>query len=84
VLGGLSELLYLQGRYAEAATALQRDLQIQEKVLGANDPAIASMLDDFSALLLKTNHTAEAAQAEERAKAIRAKAVSAQGIDPEN
>jgi hypothetical protein len=42
------------------------------------------MLDDFSALLLKTNHTAEAAQAEERAKAIRARAVSAQESDPAN
>jgi hypothetical protein len=64
----------LQGRYTEATTALQRELEIQEKALGRDDAALASVLDNYAGLLLKTNQTAEAAQAEARAKAIRAKA----------
>ena len=83
ILGGLSEVFYLQGRYTEATAALQRELEIQEKVLGQDDPELASILDNYAAVLLKTNHTAEAAQAEARAKAIRAKAPAASS-DPAN
>jgi hypothetical protein len=42
------------------------------------------MLDDYSGLMLRTNHTAEAAQAAARAKAIRARAIEAAGEAPEN
>jgi hypothetical protein len=67
----------------EATTVLQRELGIQEKVLAPDDSALASILDDYAGLLLKTNRTAEAAQAEARAKAIRAKATAASS-DPAN
>ena len=83
ILGGLSEIFFLQGRYTEATTQLQRQLEIQEKVLGPDNPEIASILDNYSAVLLKTDHPAEAAQAAARAKAIRAKATAASS-DPEN
>jgi peptidoglycan hydrolase CwlO-like protein len=83
-VGGLSEIFFLQGRYAQALTALQRELQIQEKVLGPDDAELASILDNYAALLLKTNHTAEAAQAAARAKAIRARATDAASSDPAN
>ena len=76
--------MYLQGRYTEATTTLQRELQIQETVLAADDPALASILDNYAGLLLKTNHTAEAALAEARAKAIRAKATATASSDPAN
>ena len=51
--------------------------------LGPDDPELASILDNYAAVLLKTDHTDEAAQATARAKAIRAKATAASS-DPEN
>jgi hypothetical protein len=68
----------------EATTALQRELEIQEKALGRDDAALIPILDNYASLLQKTNHTAEAAQAEARAKAIRAKANATASSDPAN
>jgi len=68
----------------EATTALQRELEIQEKALGRDDAALVPILDNYASLLLKTNHTAEAAQAEARVRAIRTKANATASSDPAN
>jgi hypothetical protein len=59
-------------------------LEIQEKAFGPDDPRLASTLENYSGLLLKTSHTAEAAQARARASAIRAKANATASTDPAN
>ena len=62
-----------QGRTSEAEPLLKRSLAIREKVLGPEHPAVAESLENYSALLRKSNRESEAAAMEERAKAIRAK-----------
>ena len=65
--------LYQQGRCAEAAPPHQRALTIREKALGPEHPDVATILENYSALLRETGRANEAERMEARAKAIRAK-----------
>ncbi len=78
---GLAQRLHgLASRYAAdparaaVAEALYRNaLAVRERVLGPEDPDVASSLEGYAAFLNKTNRQAEAEQMEARAMAIRAK-----------
>ena len=72
----LHALAYRYHRQAEFATAeplYARALAIQEKSLGTDAPEVATILDDYAALLRQTGRAVEAAELEQRARAIRAK-----------
>ena len=72
----LHALAYRYHRLAEFAKAeplYTRALAIQEKTLGADAPEVATILDDYAALLRQTGRAGEAAELEQRARAIRAK-----------
>jgi len=62
-----------QGKYAEAEALYKQSLVIFEKALGPEHPNMAQGLENYAALLRKTNREAEATRMEARAKAIRAK-----------
>ena len=62
-----------QGRQAEAEPLHKRVLAIVEKALGSGHPSVATILENYAALLRKTGRGAEATRMEARAKAIRAK-----------
>ena len=63
-------LLYdAQGRYADAEPRYQRALAIREKVLGPEHPDVATVGENYAALLRATNRDAEAAQLEARLQA---------------
>ena len=66
-LSDLALLYYQQGKYAEAEPFFQRALSIAEK---APDPALTSILENYAALLRKTDRRDEAAELEERHRAI--------------
>ncbi len=51
----------------------KRSLAIWEKALGAEHPAVATSLENYSALLRETGRGSEAVKLEARARAIRAK-----------
>lgn len=73
-LHGLASRYAADPARATVAEALYRyALAVRERVLGPEDPDVASSLDDYAAFLNKTNRQAEAGQMEARAKAIRAK-----------
>ena len=65
-------LYHDQGKYAEAEPLYQRSLTIVEKALGPEHPDVATTLDNYAALLRKTDRNAEADELEERTRAIRA------------
>ena len=62
-----------EGRYDEAGSLYKRVIAIFEKRLGPDHPEVATTLENYAALLRKTNRAAEAAELEARARAIRAK-----------
>ena len=72
-LDNLALLYDTQGEYAEAEHLLKRSLKIYQKFLGPDHPNVARFLENYAALLRKTNRDAEGAQMEVRAKAIREK-----------
>ena len=72
-LNNLALLYKDQGRYAEAEPLYKRALAIWEKALGPEHPHVATILENYAALLRKTERTTEATKMEARAKAIRAK-----------
>ncbi len=55
------------------AILFKRALAIDEKVLGAEHPYVARILQNYAALLRQTGRSTEAENMEARAKAIRAK-----------
>ncbi len=61
------------GRFAEAEPLYKRALVIAEKGLGPEHPRVATSLENYAALLRKTNRVAEAVEMEARASLIRAK-----------
>ncbi len=63
---------YRAGKYSQAEALIERSLAIREKVLGPEHPDVAQSLENYAALLRKTNREAESARMEARAKAIRA------------
>ena len=71
-LNNLASLYLAQGKYAEAEPRYKRSLTIRENALGLEHPNVALSLENYAALLRKTNREAEAARIEARAKAIRA------------
>ncbi len=72
-LNNLAELYHAQGKYPEAEPLYQRALAIWEKALGPEHPNVATVLENYAALLRQMNRNSEAAEMEARVKAIRAK-----------
>ena len=72
-LNNLALLYRAQGKYTEAEPLFRRALAVWEKALGPEHPNVAMALENYAALLRKTNRAAEAAKLEARAQAIRAK-----------
>ena len=76
VAQSLHALAYRYHRLAELAKAESlygQALTIQERTLGVDASEVATILDDYAALLRQTGRIAEARVLEERAAAIRAK-----------
>ncbi len=71
--GGMGEVYRAQGKYNEAEPPYQRALAIDEKALGPDHPRVATVLENYAALLHKLNRDAEADKMQARAQAIRAK-----------
>jgi tetratricopeptide (TPR) repeat protein len=71
--GGMGEVYLAQGKYTEAEPLYQRALAIVEKALGPEHSDVATVLENYAALLHKLNRDAEADKMEARAQAIRAK-----------
>lgn len=69
----MGHFYHIQGKYQQAEPLLKQVLEIQEKILGAKHPALAEVLETYAVLLRETGRTAEAAEMEARAKAIRSK-----------
>ena len=72
-LYALAELHRAQGRYAQAEPLYRRSLAILGKTLGPEHPQVAQILENYAALLRKTDREPEGAEMEARAKQIRAK-----------
>jgi hypothetical protein len=76
VAQSLHALAYRYHRLAEFVKAeplYVRALAIQERSLGADAPEVATILDDYAALLRQTGRVSEAGELEQRARAIRGK-----------
>ncbi len=71
VIRAFASLRQAQGEYEQASGLLQRALTLVEERKGSRHPTVASILDDYAAVLRLTGRDAEAAQAEARAKSIR-------------
>ena len=69
----LAHFYHIQGKYRPAEPLLKQVLKIQEKILGGKHPALAEVLETYAVLLRETGRAAEAAEIEDRAKAIRSK-----------
>ena len=72
-LNNLANLYRDRGWYVDAKPLYQRALAILEKALGSDHPNLATSLENYAALLRKTERGNEAAKLEAHAKAIRAK-----------
>jgi hypothetical protein len=66
-----------QGRFDEAEELLVRALAIRERAFGPADTIIAETLDALAVCLLGAGRTADADEANSRARAIRAGAAAA-------
>ena len=62
-----------QGKYTQAEPLIRRALAIREKALGPEHAQVATVLENYAALLHKFNRDAEADKMGARAQAIRAK-----------
>ncbi len=71
-LVGLAETLTAQAKYKEAEPLFQEAIQIQEEMLGPENPDLVRTLEQYAALMRATNRAAEAAKLEARAKKIKA------------
>jgi hypothetical protein len=60
-------------KYAEAERLYKRAMEIFEKALWPERPEVATILENYAALLRETNCEDEAVKLEARAKAIRDK-----------
>lgn len=69
----LAEVYRAQGKPAEAEPLFMRTMAIREKVLGQAHPDVAATLEDYAALLRKTDRAPESARIETRARTIRAR-----------
>jgi tetratricopeptide (TPR) repeat protein len=74
----LALLYYSQRKYEEAEPLLKRALEIKEKTLGSEHPAVALGLENYAVLLHKLNRGPEAEKLEARAREIREKAKTKQ------
>src|SRR5262249_55667735 len=72
ILNNLAALYTKQGKYGEAESQYKRALAIIEKGLGPNHPNVAPALENYAISLRQTGRAAEAAELEDRAKAIKA------------
>lgn len=72
-LFALASLYKAQDKYAEAEPLYQRSLAIAEKAFGPEHLFVATVLDNYAALLRETDRDDGAAEMENRANAIRAK-----------
>ena len=73
LLNDLALLYEAQGHYAEPEPLYRRSLVIEEKALGPEHPDVATVLENYAALLRETARADEAEKMEVRAKAVRAK-----------
>ncbi len=65
--------LYRAGKYDRAVVVAQKALQVAEKNVGPEHPAVATSLENLAALYRATNRGSEAEALEQRAAKIRAK-----------
>ncbi len=70
ILLSMSERFSVQRRYDEAEPLFQRAIAMAESTLGAEHPLVARTLAGYAGLLRATKRKSEAAQLEQRAKAI--------------
>ncbi len=70
ILRDLADRYAKQEMYDEAKLLYRRALAIREKALGPEHPDMATTLQDYAALLRKTHQEAEAAEIEDRVRAI--------------
>lgn len=73
-LANLAGLYQVQQRYVEAEPLCKRAIEILGKTMGDEHPSMATLLENYASLLRKLAHEAEAAKAEQWAKAIRERA----------
>ncbi len=66
-------LYHDQGTYDEAEPLFKRSLAIRKKALGPDHPEVATILENYAAMLREAGRTVEAVKMEARAKAIRAR-----------
>ena len=64
--------LYRTGKYDRAIVVAKKALEVAEKNVGPNHPAVATSLNNLAALYRATKRIVEAAKLEERAARIRA------------
>ncbi|MSO54700.1 MAG: tetratricopeptide repeat protein [Rhodospirillales bacterium] len=74
-LGGLAELLASQGKHRDALPAFERALLIAETVLAPDHPDVGLILEREAVTLKNLGRAGDAAAAQARADAIRAKHV---------
>ena len=72
-LNNLAELYRAQGRYADAEPLFKRSLAILKKALGPKHPDVATILENYAALLWEAGRTVDAVKMDARDKAIRAR-----------
>jgi len=72
MLGNLARIYGSEGRYPEAESLLKRSLAILEKTRGAKAPELVGNLESYAGVLRRMSRSADAAEIEARAEAIRA------------
>jgi tetratricopeptide (TPR) repeat protein len=55
-LKNLAALLYMQGKYEEAVPYFRRSLEMRERLLGPEHPAVCTSLNNLAALLNRCVH----------------------------
>ena len=84
-LANLAGLYQAQQRYVEAEPLYRKAVEILGKTLGDEHLSMATLLENYALLLRKLAHGAEAAKAEEWARAIRSRGAAAPpGADDES
>jgi tetratricopeptide (TPR) repeat protein len=69
----LAEVYSAQDRYRDAIASYQRVASIQERPLATHNPELAVTLKSWALLLRKVHQKSEAAELEQRARAVGSK-----------
>ncbi len=68
-ISNLGNVLYLQGRYADAEVVYRRALAMREKLLGGDHPDVATSLNNLANVLQELNKDQQVLASEQRARA---------------